>query len=87
MTPEMQAALDTHPSIMAAMAEGYSLADCENGRNAAMRGRNAIMAAQRRHGAGSDEAQAAIDEGNRVSRMLTTARAAYNRITHPEWYT
>ena len=86
MEPEMQAALDTHPDIMAAMAEGYSLADCQNGRNAAMRGRNAIMAAQRRYGPKSQEAEDAIAEGNRVSVMLTTARAAYNRITHPEWY-
>ena len=29
----------------------------------------------------------AIGEANRVSVMLTTARAAYNRITYPERYT
>ena len=79
--------LEDHPDIAKALAEGFTLKQCENGRHVARRMAMKIQAAQRRHGPRSDEAQAAIDEANRVSVMLTTARAAYNRITYPERYT
>ena len=78
--------LEDHPDIAKALAEGWTLKDCENGRNAARRMYGKIAAAQHHHGKDSPEAQAAIDEANRVSVMLTTARAAYNRITYPERY-
>ena len=75
-----------HPDIAEALAEGWTLKDVENGRNAARRMHGKIAAAQHRHGKDSPEVQTAIDEANRVSVMLTTARAAYNRITYPERY-
>ena len=58
-----------------------------NGRNAARRMHGKIAQAQHRHGKDAPEVLEAIDEANRVSVMLTTARAAYNRITYPERYT
>ena len=78
--------LATHPDIAKALAEGYSIGDVENGRNAALRMHGRIAAAQHRHGKDAPEVLEAIGEANRVSVMLTTARAAYNRITYPERY-
>ena len=78
--------LANHPDIAKALAEGYSIGDVKNGRNAARRQHTKIRAAARHYGSRSDEVQDAIGEANRVSVMLTTARAAYNRITYPERY-
>ena len=78
--------LASHPAIAKALAEGYSIGDVKNGRNAARRQHTKIRAAARHHGSRSPEVQAAIDEANRVSVMLTSARAAYNRLTYPERY-
>ena len=80
------ARFEDHPDIAKALAEGWKLKDVENGRNAARRMHGMIAAAQHRHGKDAPEVQAAIDEANRVSVMLTTARAAYNRIQYPERY-
>lgn len=78
--------VEDHPDIAKALAEGWTLADCQNGRNAAQRMRSKIQNAGYRYGKSSPQVQEAIDEANRVSAMLTTARAAYNRIDHPELY-
>ena len=72
--------LEEQPDIAKALAEGFKLADCENGREANMRMQMKIGEASDQYGPKSPEVQAAIDEANRVSVMLTTARAAYNRL-------
>ena len=72
--------LEDHPDIAKALAEGWTIKDVENGRNAAQRMHMSITAAQQRHGKDSLEVLSAIEEANRVSVMLTSARAAYNRI-------
>ena len=82
----MEAQPELMPAIAKALAEGWQIADVKNGRNAALKMRGKIAAAQHRHGKDSVEVQEAIDEANRTSAMLTTARAAYNRITYPERY-
>ena len=78
--------LAEHPDIAKMLAMGYSIADVQNGRNAARRQHTKIRAAARHYGSRSDEVQEAINEANRLSALLTTARAAYNRITYPERY-
>ena len=77
---------ETNADIAKALAEGYTLKDVANGRNVARRMHGKIAAAQHRHGKDSPEVLEAINEANRVSVMLTTARAAYNRIRYPERY-
>ena len=78
--------LASHPDIAKVLAMGYSIADVKNGRNAARRQHTKIRAAARHYGSRSDEVKAAIAEANRLSVMLTSARAAYNRITYPQRY-
>ena len=78
--------LEDHPDIAKALAEGWTIKDVANGRNAARRMAGKIAAAQHHHGKDSSEAQEAIWEANRVSVLLTSARAAYNRLTYPERY-
>ena len=85
-SPEWRDLLEDHPDIAKAIAEGFTLKDVENGRNANRRMGTKIYAASRRYGKRSMEVEAAIGAANRVSVMLTTARAAYNRITYPERY-
>ena len=75
-----------HPAIAKALAKGWSLKDVESGRNASRRMAGQVALAQHRHGKDSPEVAEAIDEANRVSVMLTAARAAYNRIRYPERY-
>ena len=82
----LKQAMEADPNIAKALAEGYKLKDCQNGRNAARRMGARVMVARFRHGPRSPQVAAAIAEANRVSVMLTTARAAYNRLAHPEWY-
>ena len=67
------------PDIKKALEAGYTLAEIEDPKTQATLG-EAIQAAAEKYGPRSDEMQAAIDAANASAVMLTSARAAYNRI-------
>ena len=85
LTAAVRHKMDADPDIAEAIAEGYTLADIatpgESYRNLGER----VADAQYRHGPHSPEVDAAIVEANRVSVMLTSARAAYMRILRETW--
>ena len=66
--------------VAAAVREGFTLEQIDDPRFGANRARAAIGNAQYRFGPDSPEGQAAIDEANRVSVLLTNARAARRRM-------
>lgn len=68
------------PEIAMAVEAGYSLKDIINPRRVRMRMGAKIGMAQYRYGPAAPEVNEAIEEANRVSVMVTTARASYNRI-------
>lgn len=80
LSQTVQKRMEANAEIAKALAEGWKLSDCQNGRRAAQRMGSKIGMASYRHGPKSQEMADAIDEANRVSVMLTSARAAYNRI-------
>ena len=80
LSDALKAAMEAHPDIAKALGEGWKLADCRSGRRASRRMGARIGIAAFRHGPRSPEVAAAIAEANRVSAMLTSARAAHNRI-------
>ena len=68
------------PCIAAALTEGFTLKNCANPTAISQLTSSKIGIAGYRYGGGSPQAQAAIDEHNRINRMMMSARAAYNRI-------
>ena len=80
MDRSSEALMLADPDIAKAMAEGCSLEDVQNGRRWYRRHGSRIAMLQFRYGPKATEVQAAIDEGNRIAVILTTARAAFNRI-------
>ena len=80
LSDTVKASMGSDPDIAKALREGWKLADCQNGRNASQRMGSKIGIASHRYGPKSQEVADAIAEANRVSVMLTSARAAYNRI-------
>ena len=79
-TTMMKQLLMANPTILKAMREGWALSDCQHGRRAAQQMDTKIQTASYRYGPKSQEVVDATAEANRVSIMLTTARAAYNKI-------
>ena len=67
------------PDIKKALDAGYSLDQISDPETQGMLG-EAVTAAADQFGPGSPEEQAAIDAANESAVMLTSARAAYNRI-------
>ena len=80
LTADDRAIMGADPSIAKAMAEGFTLKEIASPRNVYRRFGTKISMAQHRYGKASQEAQDEIDESNRLGVILTTARAAYNRI-------
>ena len=68
------------PAIKEALDAGYSLEQIADPRTQ-QTFREAIYVAGEKYGPRSDEVNAAIDAANAASVMLTSARAAYNRLT------
>ena len=67
------------PDIKKALDAGYTLEQIEDPKTQGALG-EAILVAAERYGPRSDEMEAAIDKANAAAVMLTSARAAYNRI-------
>ena len=72
--------LSDEDAVAAAVREGFTVEQIDDPRFGANRARTAIGIAQYRFGPDSPEGQAAIDEANRVSVLLTNARAARRRL-------
>ena len=72
--------IQNDPDIGKAMGEGYTLKQIINPMGIHRRCGARIGMAAYRYGPRSKQVRDAIDEANRVSVMLTSARAAYNRL-------
>ena len=80
LTTKQRTKMEADPDIAKAMAEGHSLYDIEKPKRVQRQMGARIGMAQYRYGPDHPKVQKAIDEANRVSVMMTTARAAFNRI-------
>ena len=67
------------PDIKKALDAGYTLEDIVDPDTQKLLA-EAIQVAAEKYGPRSDEMQTAIDAANKAAVMLTSARAAYNRI-------
>ena len=68
------------PDIKKALDAGYTLAEIEDPKTQAVFGET-IQAAAEKYGPRSHEMEVAIDMANAAAVMLTSARAAYNRLS------